>query len=72
MGYNTYGIIREVTKTHAVQENRGRAKTVPCTRSSPALSLQIKEMSVLHQTPINNFAASVKYFVSMFFNPLSI
>jgi hypothetical protein len=28
MGYNTYGIIREVTKTHAVQENRGRAKTV--------------------------------------------
>jgi hypothetical protein len=29
MGYNTYGIIREVTKTHAVQENWGRAKTVP-------------------------------------------
>jgi hypothetical protein len=29
MGYNTYGIIREVTKTHAVQENWGRAKAVP-------------------------------------------
>jgi hypothetical protein len=27
MGYNTYGIIREVTKTRAVQENWGRAKT---------------------------------------------
>jgi hypothetical protein len=34
-------------------------------------SLQIKEMSVLHQTPINNFAASAKHFVSMFLNPLS-
>ena len=29
MGYNTYGIIREVMKTCAVQENWGRAKTVP-------------------------------------------
>jgi hypothetical protein len=29
MGYNTYGIIREVTKTRAVQENWGMAKTVP-------------------------------------------
>jgi hypothetical protein len=27
MGYNNYDIIREVTKTNAVQENRGRAKT---------------------------------------------
>jgi hypothetical protein len=56
MGYNTYDRIRKVRKTHAVQENRGRAKTVP-------LSLQIKEMSVSHQTPINNFAASAKQFV---------
>ena len=72
MGYNTYGIIREVTKTHAVQENRGSAKTVPLEAPHAALSLQIIEMSVLHQTPINNFAASAKHFVSMFFNPLSI
>jgi hypothetical protein len=57
-------------KTHTVQENRGRAKTVPL--EAPQLSLQIKEMSVLHQTPINNFAASAKHFVSMLFNPLSI
>ena len=36
------------------------------TRSSPGLSLQIKQMSVLHQTSINNFAASAKHFLSMF------
>ena len=29
MGYNTYGRMREVRTTHAVQENLGRAKTVP-------------------------------------------
>jgi hypothetical protein len=29
MGYNTYGRMREVRTTHAVQENLGRAKTLP-------------------------------------------
>jgi hypothetical protein len=65
----TYGRIREVRKTHAVQENRGRAKTVPL--KAPSSIITNKRMSVSHQTPINNFAASAKHFVSMFFNPLS-
>jgi hypothetical protein len=42
MGYNTCGVIREVTKTYAVQENRGRAKTVPLEAPHAALSLQIR------------------------------
>jgi hypothetical protein len=39
MGYNTYGRIREVRKTHSEQENWGRAKTVPL--EAPALQLYL-------------------------------